>query len=291
MWHRDVQRRAAGPSSRMRRHRSSAEACPRSGAPRGGSFVAAPILLGLVLAATPAGAHAVPAAMDPAPNVRLDASPPEVVIRFTERVEARPSTLEVLDARGQRVDRGGATVDPGRSVALPRGAAVPSIRRLHGVLASAVGRRRARHQRRPRLHDRGRERPGDPKRRSGAEWGGDRSRAGWSRWEARSSWAHSWRARFSVSERLDGPLAWGSWEGWPWPGEGRSISCSRRGISRGRARSPACSGRSWPRRQASCGSLAAGSSCCWGFSRSPESGAVAATVGTGGSGQAWRPSS
>ena len=70
------------------------------------------VLLGSALPAAPVWAHAVPAAMDPAPNARLDASPAEVVIRFTERVEARPSTLEVLDAGGRRVDRGGAVVDP-----------------------------------------------------------------------------------------------------------------------------------------------------------------------------------
>jgi copper transport protein len=111
MWHRDVPRRppprvqgAAGPQL------GGSVPAIRCAAWR--PFVAAPILLGSFLAATPAGAHAVPAAMVPAPNARLAATPPEVVIRFTERVEARPSTLEVLDARGQRVDRGGATVDP-----------------------------------------------------------------------------------------------------------------------------------------------------------------------------------
>jgi copper transport protein len=50
--------------------------------------------------------------MDPAPNASLEATPQEVVIRFSERIEPRPSTLEVLDARGQRVDRGGAVVEP-----------------------------------------------------------------------------------------------------------------------------------------------------------------------------------
>jgi copper transport protein len=72
----------------------------------------AALLLGSALPASPAGAHAVPATADPASNARLDASPREAVVRFTERVEARPSTLEVLDARGQRVDLGGAAVDP-----------------------------------------------------------------------------------------------------------------------------------------------------------------------------------
>ena len=75
-------------------------------------LVAVAVLLGSVLPASLAWAHAVPATMDPASNARLDVSPREVVIRFTERVDARPSTLEVLDVRGQRVDLGGATVEP-----------------------------------------------------------------------------------------------------------------------------------------------------------------------------------
>ena len=61
--------------------------------------------------------------MDPPPNAVLAETPREVVIRFSERVEARVSTLEVLDTLGQRVDRGDATVDPGNPwryrVALP----------------------------------------------------------------------------------------------------------------------------------------------------------------------------
>ena len=51
--------------------------------------------------------------MDPAANARVDEAPREAVIRFSERIEPRPSTLEVLDARGQRVDRGDARVEPG----------------------------------------------------------------------------------------------------------------------------------------------------------------------------------
>jgi methionine-rich copper-binding protein CopC len=76
-------------------------------------FVAAAVLLGAILSASEAAAHAVPAAMDPAPDARLDVPPREVVIRFTERVEPRPSTVEVLDARGRRVDSRAAAVDPG----------------------------------------------------------------------------------------------------------------------------------------------------------------------------------
>jgi copper transport protein len=57
--------------------------------------------------------HAVPTSSDPAPNATLSEAPHEIVIRFSERVDARASTLEVLDAHGQRVDHGDAAVDPG----------------------------------------------------------------------------------------------------------------------------------------------------------------------------------
>ena len=57
-------------------------------------------------------AHAVPVSSDPAPNATLSDAPHEVVIRFSERVDARASRLEVLDAHGQRVDHGDATVSP-----------------------------------------------------------------------------------------------------------------------------------------------------------------------------------
>ena len=75
-------------------------------------LLAGALFLGAALSAQPAGAHAVPVAMDPAPDARLDEAPREVLIRFSERVEPSPSTLEVLDAHGQRVDRGGAAVEP-----------------------------------------------------------------------------------------------------------------------------------------------------------------------------------
>ena len=108
---------------------------PRSAAWR--RLVAVAVLLGSALPASPAWAHAVPATMDPGPNARLEELPREVVIRFTERVEARPSTLEVLDAGGRRVDLGGAAVDPADPwryrvglPSLPRGAYTVSWRVL-----------------------------------------------------------------------------------------------------------------------------------------------------------------
>jgi copper transport protein len=75
-------------------------------------LLGAVILLGSTLSAATASGHAVPATMDPPPNASLDLSPREVVIRFTERVEARPSTLEVLDGGGRSVAPGPAVVDP-----------------------------------------------------------------------------------------------------------------------------------------------------------------------------------
>ena len=73
--------------------------------------LAASLLLVMGLSRETAG-HAVPVAAEPAENAVLAEAPHEVVIRFSERVDARASSLEVLDGRGQRVDHGDATVDP-----------------------------------------------------------------------------------------------------------------------------------------------------------------------------------
>ena len=164
------------------------------------------LLLGAALAAQQAGAHAVPVTMDPAPNARLDEAPREAVIRFSERVEPRPSTLEVLDARGQRVDRAGRPGRARRSVAVSRDALAAHARRLHGRLARSVRRRRSRDPRRPRVQRRrrGRGRAGNPAHgaeRSGVEAArplDGRARA------ARSSSVPSSRARCSASERSRG---------------------------------------------------------------------------------------
>ena len=69
-------------------------------------------LLGSIVGARDVSGHAVPVSSDPAPNATLSEAPHEVVIRFSERVDARASHLEVLDAHGQRVDHGDATVPP-----------------------------------------------------------------------------------------------------------------------------------------------------------------------------------
>jgi copper transport protein len=55
--------------------------------------------------------HAVPRTASPAADATVPTGPPEVSIRFSERVERRASGLEVLDASGRRRDRGDARVD------------------------------------------------------------------------------------------------------------------------------------------------------------------------------------
>ena len=57
-------------------------------------------------------AHAVPLSSTPAPNAGLAQAPREVTLRFSERVAARASSLQVFDAHGQRIDDGHADVDP-----------------------------------------------------------------------------------------------------------------------------------------------------------------------------------
>jgi copper transport protein len=56
-------------------------------------------------------AHAVPVTSSPAPNANLSEGPREITVRFSERVEARASSLQVFDARGSRIDAGNAVVD------------------------------------------------------------------------------------------------------------------------------------------------------------------------------------
>jgi copper transport protein len=58
-------------------------------------------------------AHAVPRTTLPAANAVLPEAPREITIRFSERVEARASSLRVFDAHGTRLDDGTAAVIPG----------------------------------------------------------------------------------------------------------------------------------------------------------------------------------
>lgn len=72
------------------------------------------IVGGIVLLLEPSSvwAHAVPRTMLPAANAVLQEAPHEIGIRFSERVEPRASSLQVLDSHGMRRDDGTAAVVP-----------------------------------------------------------------------------------------------------------------------------------------------------------------------------------
>jgi copper transport protein len=62
--------------------------------------------LWLVVAGTPAGAHALLRGSDPAAGSTVDQAPRRVVLSFTERPEEELSSIRVLDTAGQPVERG-----------------------------------------------------------------------------------------------------------------------------------------------------------------------------------------
>ena len=67
----------------------------------------ATLLAALTFAASGAAAHALLKSAAPAPGSTVRAAPEQVVIRFSEPLEPRFSSIEVRDASGHRVDRGG----------------------------------------------------------------------------------------------------------------------------------------------------------------------------------------
>jgi copper transport protein len=79
---------------------------------RTGSHLLLSIIGGLVglLAPSFAWAHAVPTSTVPAVNAVLQEAPREIAMRFSERVEPRASSLQVLDSHGVRRDGGMAAV-------------------------------------------------------------------------------------------------------------------------------------------------------------------------------------
>lgn len=77
-----------------------------------GRAVGAAVLLVIVLtAASPAGAHAILVSSTPGDGARLDEGPAEVSLEFNEPVTADLGGLRVFDADGERVDRGSVAVD------------------------------------------------------------------------------------------------------------------------------------------------------------------------------------
>lgn len=90
-------------------------------------------LVGFLMPAAPARAHAVLISSSPAPDVVLDSAPSEVTLTFSESVRQVPDRIRVLGPDGERVDRGEPTfagavvripVDPGG----PRGTYLVSYR-------------------------------------------------------------------------------------------------------------------------------------------------------------------
>ena len=64
------------------------------------------VMLALLLAPLPAWAHARLVSATPAVGVSVPAAPTELVLRFSEALELRFSTVTVQDAAGARVDKG-----------------------------------------------------------------------------------------------------------------------------------------------------------------------------------------
>jgi methionine-rich copper-binding protein CopC len=69
------------------------------------------ILLLAAWSASPAGAHAVLDQTVPAARSTVRASPKEVTLKFTQRLEPAFSSVQVLDTKGRRVDSGDSRVD------------------------------------------------------------------------------------------------------------------------------------------------------------------------------------
>jgi copper transport protein len=68
-----------------------------------GLAAALPLAAGLVLAGSPAHAHANLVSTDPASGSQLDEPPAEVRLRFSERVSVAPDGIALLDAGGEQI--------------------------------------------------------------------------------------------------------------------------------------------------------------------------------------------
>ena len=69
------------------------------------------LLLLAAWSASPAGAHAVLDQSVPAARSTVHASPKEVTLKFTQRLEPAFSRVHVLDGKGKQVDSGDSRVD------------------------------------------------------------------------------------------------------------------------------------------------------------------------------------
>ena len=80
---------------------------------RRGTVAAAIICLTLLFAASPTGAHAELKETSPRAGETLPEAPSEVVLTFTEPVDAVPGGVRVYDSRARRIDRGGPLLEEG----------------------------------------------------------------------------------------------------------------------------------------------------------------------------------
>src|SRR5574341_2243310 len=78
------------------------------------------VLLGLwATQTTPAFAHAVLERSDPPPNAALRQPPEQIVLRFTEPIDAALSSITVVDRDGRRVSGRAVVSSDGRGVVVP----------------------------------------------------------------------------------------------------------------------------------------------------------------------------
>ena len=75
-------------------------------------------LCSIAFAAAPAGAHGLLDRSQPAAGATVAASPGQVLLWFTEKIEPAFSAVQVRDASGARVDQGDAQGDPSDPTAL-----------------------------------------------------------------------------------------------------------------------------------------------------------------------------
>jgi methionine-rich copper-binding protein CopC len=76
------------------------------------------VLLLVMWTASTAGAHAVLDDSVPAPRSTVRASPKELRLKFTQRLEPAFSSVHVFDAKGKQVDRGDSSTDAGDPTSL-----------------------------------------------------------------------------------------------------------------------------------------------------------------------------
>jgi len=69
------------------------------------------LVLLAALLASPAGAHAVLDYAIPAARSTVRASPKEITLKFSQRLEPAFSGIEVFDVKGKQVDRGDSRID------------------------------------------------------------------------------------------------------------------------------------------------------------------------------------